>query len=233
MRHKPRLCTDEEFAETAQAPVWVHSRVMSRWLQIIGDWFCADRVLSGLSPLAGRKGQKVFSETLSLADGMAPTQVNLVPVDLEGVGPQGVPLVSDGHLQGLLHSSRTAAMENRPSTGHYLRLPDEMEGRIRPLSLCILPDPGGEDLLSAFDEGYTLEFLEDFSPLSETNVAFRGVGRRIHSGRPGAWVSMRSANCNLLTLMTRSVAVGKDLSLFGNFGSPSILFQEMPLSITR
>ncbi|MCB0404506.1 MAG: hypothetical protein KDD51_06945 [Bdellovibrionales bacterium] len=233
IQYKPRLVSAEESAETLRAPVWVHSRVMSRWLQIIGDWFCADRVLSGRSPLAARKGQIIFSECVSMTDGVQQMRGNRVPVDLEGVGPQQVPLVAAGQLLGLLHSSRTAAMENRPSTGHYLRLPDEMEGRIRPLSLAILPDGGHGDLLSGFDEGYTLEFLEELSIVNQTSIAFRGIGRRIHSGRPGAWVSMRSINCDLLTLMTRVVAVGKDLSSFGNFGSPSILFQEMPLSITR
>ncbi|MCB0418074.1 MAG: hypothetical protein H6617_01545 [Bdellovibrionaceae bacterium] len=233
IRHKPKLETAEEFRETADSPIWVHSRVMSQWLAIIGDWFCADRVLCGLSPLAGRKGQKIFSESLYLKDGENERQRNQVPVDLEGVGPQPVQLVSAGQLEGLLHSSRTAAMENRPSTGHYLRFPEEVEGRIRPLSLCILPGKGQADPLAQFDEGYTLEFLEELSPLNQNAIAFRGVGRRIHSGRPGAWVSMRSANCDLFALLTRIVAVGKDLSSFGNFGSPSILFQEMPLSITR
>jgi predicted Zn-dependent protease len=74
--------------------------------------------------MAGRLGQKLVSEQISIwDDGLDP---NGAPhgFDYEGVPKQRVDLIQNGIAMGVVYDSQTAAREGRASTGHALPAPN-------------------------------------------------------------------------------------------------------------
>jgi predicted Zn-dependent protease len=78
----------------------------------------------GRSFMAGRLGQKICGENISIwDDGHDPRGLRLA-YDFEGVPKQRVPLISKGVAEGVVWDSHTAHKEGRPSTGHALPAPN-------------------------------------------------------------------------------------------------------------
>jgi predicted Zn-dependent protease len=70
------------------------------------------------------RGKVVASPLVSLADDGTEPQGAPASFDLEGVAKQRVPLLSKGVCDGIVYDSKTAARDDRRSTGHALRAPN-------------------------------------------------------------------------------------------------------------
>jgi PmbA protein len=78
----------------------------------------AQAVQEGRSFATGRMGQQVCGEKFTLWDDAADGRGLALPFDWEGVPVQHLALVERGVLRGLAYDSRSAAREERLSTGH-------------------------------------------------------------------------------------------------------------------
>lgn len=79
-------------------------------------------VLQGVSPLAGKAGERVFDERFSLTDDpLVPGRSSSRPLDDEGVPSRVVPLVQRGVVAQFVYDLETAARANTASTGHGRR----------------------------------------------------------------------------------------------------------------
>lgn len=79
-------------------------------------------VLQGVSPLAGKAGERVFDERLSLTDDpLVPGRSASRPLDDEGVPSRVVPLVQRGVVAQFVYDLETAARADTASTGHGRR----------------------------------------------------------------------------------------------------------------
>jgi predicted Zn-dependent protease len=78
----------------------------------------AQAVQEGRSFAVGRMGQKVCGDSFTLWDDAADPRGQALPFDWEGVPTQRLSLIADGILEGLAYDSRSAAKEERTSTGH-------------------------------------------------------------------------------------------------------------------
>jgi PmbA protein len=82
----------------------------------------ADNVQRGRSLWAGKAGELVASEGLTMVDdGLMPKGVGSSRFDAEGVPCQKTLLITKGKLEGFLHNSFTANREKRKSTGNAFR----------------------------------------------------------------------------------------------------------------
>jgi predicted Zn-dependent protease len=207
--------------------------VVSSLLSRITPWFFADRVRQKRSPLLGQDPKHLFSPVLGLVDaGNHPESPHSGGFDLEGTLTRESTLVERGALRNLLFDTYEAARENRLSTGSWLRSPASLWPSIQVSTAYFKPaDQGQEALLREAGNGAWLRRVESLELEAEGGSRFRlvGCGNLIENGKPGPARRDIFLQFDAFELFRKAVAVGGDLTLFGNHGSPSILFEKVPL----
>jgi len=82
----------------------------------------SENVQKGRSGLAGKIGQKIATQGLTIIDdGLMPGGLGSSRSDDEGVPSQATAIVKDGTLESFLYDSYTAGKEGRESTGNAVR----------------------------------------------------------------------------------------------------------------
>jgi PmbA protein len=125
------------------------------WLSSIG--FAAPELEQGTSPLAGRLGQRITGESITIVeDPLDAGDMGLAaPFDREGVWRRRVPLIEKGIARGVLFDRACAARMGGASTGSSLA-PDGMTGG--GVGACSLHLEGGsagsvEELVQGVERG--------------------------------------------------------------------------------
>ncbi len=84
--------------------------------------FSGERQVKGTSVLAGREGERVMSEKITIADDpFHPSAISRVIADDEGVATRKTMLVENGVMRGFLWNHYWASMAGKESTGNALR----------------------------------------------------------------------------------------------------------------
>ncbi len=86
------------------------------WLAMIG--LGARELEQGLSPLAGRLGQRITADSFDVMEDPLGPHAFAAPFDREGVARRQVPLIRGGIAQGVVHDRATAARAGISSTGN-------------------------------------------------------------------------------------------------------------------
>lgn len=166
-------------------------------------------VAEGKSRLAGRLGERVASEALSLVDD--PTHEDGFasrPFDAEGTAAQRTVLIDRGVLRSFLHNSDTARRTGQANTGHASR---GYASTLGVASTNLLIEAGAGVTL---DDGVIVTDLMGVhagaNPISG-DVSVQGLGLRVEGGetRP---VENFALSFNLFSLLERIEAVGDDLA---------------------
>lgn len=172
----------------------------------------ADLVISNESILAGRIGEKVAAECISMEDDPTIPIFGHYSYDHESIKAQRTILVKEGILKSFLHSRETAAFLDAPLTGHckaefYCNAPIVRQG-----NTVLLPQDYSLPELLDIKNGL---FLGD-SAGGQVNV---GEGtftfgtqytREITNGELGRYLKGCSLSGNILETMKKVDAVGKE-----------------------
>lgn len=123
----------------------------------LGSGLNGKLVEQGVSPLAGRIGEPVFDERLSIADDATLHRSPLsCPFDDEGVPTRRVPLVEDGVVKNFLFDLQTAGRMGASSTGNGYRTTPSP----RSSATVVGGEEGSlEDLIADIDEGVLADYL--------------------------------------------------------------------------
>jgi TldD protein len=109
-------------APTGEMPVVVAAGGGVMFHEAVGHGLEADGVLRQASVFAGRMGQKVASELVTLYDdGTVPGERGTIDVDDEATPAQKTMLIEGGVLRGYMHDRRTARMLGGSPTGNGRR----------------------------------------------------------------------------------------------------------------
>jgi len=115
----------------------------------------ADNVQRGRSLWAGKIGEEIASQKLTIVDdGLLPKGIGSSSFDFEGIPHQKTPILTKGKLEGYLHNCYTANKEKKKSTGNAYR-----EGyNMLPLILAsnLMVEPGKkklDEMISEVDKG--------------------------------------------------------------------------------
>ena len=156
-----------------------------------------------------------------------------VPFDLEGVATRAVALVNNGRVENLLYDSYEGTRENQKSTGSFHRSPFEAWPKIRPTNFFVKPAQESVDLWSGVSGLWIDDFLEvGHVPGQPGKIMLRGICGPIESGEPTMTRHEIFICIELVELLRKAVSVGNDLTYFGQFGAPSILFDKVPLELS-
>jgi PmbA protein len=119
---RAREMLDPRMVRTQRAPVIFHPDVASALLGGILGAINGERVLQGASFLAGRIGEPIGSELLTVVDdGTLPKGMATAPFDGEGVPTHRRVIIERGVLQGFMYNTAVAARAGLASTGNASR----------------------------------------------------------------------------------------------------------------
>ncbi len=103
--------------------------------------------------IAGREGEKIMGENISICDNALDPEHPGLAFDFEGVPRKRVELVRNGIAQGVVHNLLSARRIGLESTGHALPPEESAEGAI-PLNIQLAPgDSTLDELVAEVEDG--------------------------------------------------------------------------------
>ncbi len=224
--------------DSTEAAIIFDSLAAAELISVVGMALSAEAVQKGRSLFAGKIGEKVASETITLVDdGTLKEGIASSPFDGEGVPTQRTTLIAGGILQGFLHNTYTAKKDKVNSTGNAARLSYKSPPEVLPSNLFLLPGKIKRDeLLAQTKRGFYVMELQGLhsgaNPITgEFSVG--AVGHWIEKGIVTQAVGEVTIAGNILNMLERIDLVADDLEFIpmgASFGSPTLRVQCMAIS---
>lgn len=174
----------------------------------------------------GNIGKKVFHELLSLTDDPTHKAGYPMPFDMEGVAKAPLSLVKNGVLTGIAYDSYHAGKHGEINTGHALLAPNTWG----PIPTHIVIDPGTSTvpaMIKKVKKGLLITRFWYTRVIHHKKLVLTGMTRDgtfyIENGKIlGRVLNLRYTE-SILTALSDIRGVGKELSLQGSEGSPSLV----------
>ncbi len=185
--------------------------------------------MHGISPIAARRGSRIFSDLLTIHDNpLAAGRPGSRPVDDEGVVSRVIPLVRAGVFETLLYDLETATRTGNPATGHGRRT---TFGKPQPSGTNITVDAGTHgwtDLLKALGDGVVVERLRGWPTGHSIGGTFAqpaAVAWSVSRGEISGIAPELTIAGNAYDLLTRVAALGSELTWQGSRAAPPMLVE--------
>jgi PmbA protein len=221
-----------ESMPSRRTAVILDNLIAAEFLGVLAGALSAEAVLKGRSLLAGRLGESIGSDKLTLVDdALMPSGMATAPFDDEGVPSRRQEIVKDGVLRGYLHTVYTASRSGTASTGNARRGSYRERPRVSPSNFYL--DPGErsrEEILREVGEGVLVLQLVGVhagaNPISG-EISVGALGMLLQGGEPHRPLREITIAGNLLELLKSLSMKGDDLRflpLGGSLGCPTIVF---------
>lgn len=223
---------------TERLPVVLDPWAASSFLGVLAGSLSAEEVQKGRSLLAGKVGERVASEIVSITDdGRLPEGPAATPVDDEGVPTGRTELVEAGVLRRFLHNTATATRDGVASTGNARRPGYRGVPGVSPTNLVVRP--GTTSVEDVLRQAGRAVYVQDVSgvhsganPVSgEFSVGATGL--RVEGGALGEPLREMTISSTLLDMLRSVAVVGSDLRFFPGgaaIGTPTLLVGEMTVA---
>ncbi|MER7248060.1 metallopeptidase TldD-related protein [Kribbella sp. NPDC000426] len=208
-----------------------------------GHWALgAQHYASGRSVLAGRMGQQVVSEQLTLVDDATDTAGLLSGFDAEGNVRRRTPLIDRGVLTGVVSDRRRAELTGGVPTGHAV--PDGWRFGGDPVPSHLLLDAGDasdDELLADCGSGLVVNRLDYLRVLHPKQTLVTGTTRDAtywaEDGKLVAWHPQLRFTFRMDEVLNAVLAVGAvreigDQTFMDSVVVPSLLIDAGPLVLT-
>ncbi len=137
-------------APTGAMPVVFSPKAMSQLLGTYAGVFSSEAAQKGLSLLAGKEGEVIASEAVTLVDDpFYAASAMPMPFDAEGTPTRRKNVIEKGVLNTLLYNLRTAAAAGRETTGNAAKASYDSKVAVRPFTLYLAGGEQDEDALLA------------------------------------------------------------------------------------
>lgn len=206
----------------------IHAKCMPDLLGVFSGVFSAESAQKGLSLLAGKEGETIASEAVTIMDDpLLPGGLGSRPFDDEGVATYTKAVVENGRLNTLLHNLKTARKAGVKTTGNAARQGYAGAVNVSPSNFYFKPGSKSLDELT-LDMGNGLVITE-VSGLHAGANAISGdfsliaQGYTVKDGKKDQPVEQITVAGNFFQLLRSIRAVGSDLTFPGSsIGSPSV-----------
>ncbi|RJP72786.1 MAG: TldD/PmbA family protein, partial [Candidatus Abyssobacteria bacterium SURF_17] len=213
--------------ETATVPVILDAPVAGEFLAAVGQALMADQVQKRKSLFAGRVGENVANDAVTIIDdGMYERGIAPAPADGEGVPSQKTVLIDSGTLKGFLHNAYTAARDGVASTGNGVRSSYASLPEVGPSNFYLVPGTVTRtDLIAGCSRAYLVTDVMGMHTVDSVSGDFSvgATGLWIEDGKVKFPVRETTIAGNVRDVLLNIKAVGDDLKFYSRFGSPTIL----------
>ncbi len=223
---------DPRMVRTQRAAVIFDPDVAGSLLGGILGAINGERVLQGASFLAGRIGEKIASELLTVVDdGRLPKGMASSPFDGEGVPTQRRVIIDRGVLQGFMYNTAVASRAGVQSTGNASRGGYSSLPGIGPHSFHVVAgttDP--EEIVRATPRGLYLNGVTGYG-INPVSGDFSGgaQGFWIENGRRAFPVRGLTIAASAAEMLNGIDMLGTDLDLNRSTTAPTFRIREMQI----
>lgn len=206
-------------------------------LGAIAPLFSAENVLKGKSLFAGKIGQQVAADAVTIVDDpRLEGGMRSAPFDGEGITTRRRVLVDRGTLTGYLHSLKTASKTGTRPTGNARRGSYGGPAGIGSANLHVAAgtaDP--RELMKRADRALNVTALLNLHTIDPISGEFSlgAAGEVLEKGERAYPVQGITIAGNLTHLLASIAGVGRDLTFGpGGIGSPTLLISELSVGGT-
>ena len=206
----------------------VHAKCMPDLLSVFSGVFSAENAQKGMSMLAGKEGEQIASDAVTLMDDpLLPGGLASQPFDAEGVATQTKAVIEKGRLTTLLHNLKTARKAGVKTTGNAAKRGYADSIRVSPTNFYLAPgEKSLEQLMAEMGEGLVITEVSGLhagaNPISG-DFSLIAQGYTVKGGKKDAPVEQITVAGNFYQLLKNIRAVGCDLCFPGSaVGSPSV-----------
>ena len=217
--------------------VVLDTTVAASFAGFIGAMLSADTVQRGRSPFAGRLGERIGSDPLTLTDdGRDPGGLASSPFDGEGTPRGRTPLIEDGELANYLHDSYTARREGAGtrSTGNAGRAGYRSPPAVGTSNLVVAAGEASLDelLAEAGDGVYVTDVAGLHSGVNPVSGQFSvgATGILIEDGKLAEPANEFTIASDLVAMLTAVRAAGAEarwVPFGGSVKTPPLLIGQM------
>jgi PmbA protein len=220
-------------------PVVLDPTVAASFFGFIGGLLAADAVQRGRSPFAGRLGEEIGSDALTLTDdALDPAGLASAPIDGEGTPRRRTPLVEAGRLAAYLHDSYTARREggDARTTASASRAGYRSPPSVSTSNLVVQPGTAGfADLVREAEGGvYVTDVAGLHSGVNPVSGQFSvgATGRLVAGGELAEAADEFTIASDLqamLTAVRATAAEARWVPFGGSVKTPAVLIGEMAI----
>ncbi len=206
----------------------IEAKCMPDMLGAFDGVFSAESAQKGLSLLAGKEGEMIASEAVTLMDDpLLPGGLASQPFDAEGVATRTKAVIEKGRLTTLLHNLKTARKAGVKTTGNAAKAGYAGAVNVSPSNFFLAPGKKTlAELMADMGDGLV---ITEVSGLHAGANAISGdfsliaQGYTVKNGKKDAPVEQITVAGNFYQLLKNIRAVGSDLLFPGSsIGSPSV-----------
>jgi PmbA protein len=224
--------------ESGRMPIVLDPHVTASLLSVVGAGLSAEAVQRGRSLFAGRVGERLGPDFVTLIDdGRLRDGFSSAPWDGEGVPTRRTTLIDRGVLRGFLHNCQSARRDGTTSTGNASRGSHQNPPGLGPTNLYLeAGDAPPERLVGGVERGFYCQQVMGLhsgaNPISgELSVAAAGL--MIRDGQFAEPVREATIAGTIPRLLAGVAEIGSDLRIFpqhGSTGGQTVLVDEMTLA---
>lgn len=228
-----------QVAPTGNVPVIFSPGAMADFLATFSSAFSAEAAQKGLSPLAGKEGEKIGADCVTLVDDpFHPDSLMPMPFDAEGMPTRKKNVIDKGVLTTLLYNLKTAKVAGVETTGNASKNGYQGAVNISPYSFVLAPgELSEEELLARAGDGVYIDDVmgthAGASPISG-DFSLQSAGFMIEGGKKTYAVKAFTVAGNFYEMLKQIEAVGSNFKMnsFGttSFGSPSVLVNGLSIA---
>ncbi len=224
--------------KTGKYNIVIDAEEMASLLAVFAGGFTAKAVQMGTSRLAGKEGQKIAADIVTITDDPA-REGSYFPTyfDAEGVATYRKDVVKNGVLETLLYNRETAKKAGKTSTGNASKASYAAAIETSPHTFCIEAGEHTKEALfeMAGDGLYITEVkgLHAGANAVTGDFSVESAGYLLKDGKKTSPVKSFTIAGNFFELLLNIEALGSDLYIdFAGspFGSPSVLLKDISVA---
>ena len=206
----------------------IDAKCMPDLLGVFAGVFSAESAQKGLSLLAGKEGEMIASEIVTLMDDpLLPGGLASQPFDAEGVATFSKAVIENGKLTTLLHNLKTARKAGVKTTGNAAKSGYAGAVNVSPSNFYLKPGEKTQaELLADMGDGLVITEVSGLhagaNPISG-DFSLIAQGYTVKDGKKDQPVEQITVAGNFYQLLKNIRAIGSDLTFPGSpIGSPSV-----------
>ncbi|MGI6004553.1 MAG: TldD/PmbA family protein [Christensenellales bacterium] len=217
--------------------VLLDSEAAGDLLSAFSSMWSAEAAQKGLSLLAGKEGENIAGENITVIDDPL-HPLNPRAFDDEGTPARTTVLIENGRLLTLMHNLSTAKKAGRATTGNAGRPSPASPLGVSPSNFYIAPGTDDFDaLIQKLGDGLVIRGISGLHAGANAvsgQFSLLAHGQLVEGGRIVRPVDQITVAGSFLALLNNIEAVGSDLFMQpgggGLIGSPSLLVKELVVS---